>query len=120
VAETPTTEQIRDAWGLGRGMGGTATVAEGFAEFDRWFAEKKADVWDECLTAIESNNLNTEQARKGNPYRPVADDRRCRYCGHTIVWTETGGWLRHDLGTILWNTALCSSREANPDAGHAL
>lgn len=29
----------------------------------------KAAVWEECLTEIEENELNTDQARKGNPYR---------------------------------------------------
>jgi len=30
---------------------------------------KKAEGWDDCLDAIEQNELNTEQARQGNPYR---------------------------------------------------
>jgi hypothetical protein len=47
-------------------------------------------------------------------------ENRCRYCGNTIVWTESRGWQQHTLGTIIWGTERCSSREANPDAGHAL
>jgi len=35
-------------------------------------ADLKADVWDECLTAIEENEINTQQAREGNPYRKGA------------------------------------------------
>jgi hypothetical protein len=31
-----------------------------------------AEVWDACLDAIEQNELNTEQARQGNPYRAAA------------------------------------------------
>lgn len=29
----------------------------------------RARAWDECLNAIEKHELNTEQARAGNPYR---------------------------------------------------
>ena len=29
----------------------------------------RARAWDECLNAIEKHELNTEQARTGNPYR---------------------------------------------------
>ncbi|WP_382307319.1 hypothetical protein [Herbiconiux sp. UC225_62] len=34
---------------------------------------RDADVWDACLDAIEQNELNTIQAREGNPYRAGAD-----------------------------------------------
>jgi len=50
---------------------GTATTPVIGSE--EWFAFNRlaalAHVWDECLNAIEVNNLNTEQARDGNPYR---------------------------------------------------
>lgn len=36
------------------------------AEHDR---TTKAEAWDECLDEIDKNELNTEQARSGNPYR---------------------------------------------------
>lgn len=29
----------------------------------------KAEAWDACLDAIDQNELNTDQAREGNPYR---------------------------------------------------
>ena len=32
-------------------------------------ATVKADTWDECLDTIDKNELNTEPARAGNPYR---------------------------------------------------
>ena len=40
--------------------------------FNTWLAEHdrsvSASAWDECLSAIDANELNTEQARDGNPY----------------------------------------------------
>lgn len=51
------------------------------AKTDRYSGEPRRDhaaglravaeaAWDECLDAIEKHELNTEQARIGNPYRP--------------------------------------------------
>jgi hypothetical protein len=37
-------------------------------------ADEFARIWDECLDAIEQNELNTQQAREGNPYRVKAAD----------------------------------------------
>jgi len=41
-------------------------VSEHLAE---WLQEVKAEAWDFCLDEIEQNDLNTAQARIGNPYR---------------------------------------------------
>lgn len=38
--------------------------------------ESRAAAWDECLDAIEQNELNTEQARSGNPYRSAEGGSR--------------------------------------------
>ena len=35
-------------------------------------ARVREAAWDECLDAIEQNELNTAQAREGNPYRADA------------------------------------------------
>lgn len=42
----------------------------------KWLADRDrntaANAWDACLDAIEQNELNTGQAREGNPYREEA------------------------------------------------
>jgi hypothetical protein len=46
---------------------------EAAVEFDLWLAANDrvvaAKAWEACLDAIDQNELNTEQARNGNPYR---------------------------------------------------
>lgn len=44
----------------------SAAPADALAEHDRLVAER---TWDECLAEIEENEINTQQAREGNPYR---------------------------------------------------
>lgn len=42
--------------------------ADGILSSD-WLARVKEATWDECLDEIEEYEINTQQAREGNPYR---------------------------------------------------
>lgn len=44
------------------------------ADPDQLLREHDAKVWDEVLDAIEQNELNTQQAREGNPYLKDDDE----------------------------------------------
>jgi hypothetical protein len=47
----------------------TGRYAQSSADaLDAAIRQAKAEAWDECLDAIERYELNTEQARSGNPY----------------------------------------------------
>lgn len=49
---TPTTEQVRSAWAYFRNVSqADTTYPEALAQFDRWLADIKADVWDEAHAA---------------------------------------------------------------------
>lgn len=43
------------------------------SDFETHDRRVSAEAWDECLDAIEQHELNTEQARAGNPYRAAAE-----------------------------------------------
>ena len=79
---TPTTDDFRQVWAAFNGYGGLVTrphsvsMDEGYAEFDRWLAQVKADAWD------EGHDAATDEAPDGvwpdawidtpNPYRQEA------------------------------------------------
>ena len=41
-------------------------------ELQGQLADAREKTWDECLDAIDQNELNTDQAREGNPHRNTA------------------------------------------------
>jgi hypothetical protein len=65
---TPTTAEVR-AWYGADEFGYPAPEGQEVPGFDRWLAGVQADAWDACLDDIEKYEINTQQAREGNPYR---------------------------------------------------
>jgi hypothetical protein len=63
---TPETEQVRGVIEWRNRFARDKLTPE---SYDRMIEHLKAAAWDECLDAIEANEINTEQARAGNPYR---------------------------------------------------
>jgi len=60
-------------------------VSEHLAE---WLQEERAQAWDFCLDEIEQNDLNTAEAREGNPYRTehqMSDNRELKEARELLV-----------------------------------
>lgn len=81
---TPSTHEVREGYAQG--------LATRWSPFNRWLAEFERKVaersWDECLTEIEQNELNTDQAREDNPYRgaPEQEGSPRLSSGHPDYW----------------------------------
>lgn len=67
---TPTTDEAREAYSITVINGDV--LPERAAEFDRWLASVKADVWDEgVLLLADRHNISVgpDWLRLSNPYR---------------------------------------------------
>lgn len=89
---TPTTAQVREAYAIDPEYEYHQPDDPGYVHrnrraFDRWLASRDAEVkcaaWDECLSEIDANEINTQQAREGNPYRE----------GAGVVAEQQGPWF---------------------------
>ena len=72
---TPTTTEVRREYAR---ISGPPYATGKQAQFSRWLRKLNAKVaakaWDACLDAIDTHELNTSQAREGNPYRKTATE----------------------------------------------
>ena len=70
----PGADDFRQVWAAFNGYGGlvarphSATMDEGYAEFDRWLAGVKADAWEAGYEAGDSDRYWDKGATR-NPYR---------------------------------------------------
>lgn len=66
---TPTTKQVREAWGYWRHDPGVLPEDVAFAEFDRWLAQVKADAWREgYIDGRRQDAEGDDGPRFTNPY----------------------------------------------------
>ena len=75
---TPKADDFRQVWAAFNGYGGlvdrphSVLMDEGYAEFDRWLAQVKADAWDAGYDAGEEGALDAMSSDHEcirNPYR---------------------------------------------------
>lgn len=69
---TPTTEEVRGYIARVQGTGGSLAHAQAEAIglwFDRWLAQVKAEVWDECGQDIHGDHYPDTETYLRNPYR---------------------------------------------------
>lgn len=86
---TPTTDDFRQVWAAFNGYGGlvarphSASMDEGYAEFDRWLEQVKAEARREYLAAgwaegeedgRHNERVYLEEDEITNPYRQEASD----------------------------------------------
>lgn len=61
---TPTTDEVRAQWGYNY-----PDYDNTPEEFDRWLAQVKAEVWDECGQDIHGDHYPDTETYLRNPYR---------------------------------------------------